>query len=255
MASCQSSGIQYWDQTLLQLHQLGLTRRDSQVRISFAYLFRVRVHDKYMLVQNEHRSSVYQPIGGAYQYNPREIKFLIENFQVRNDFGDIPDISKPGDYRLLVPGIYLKSFLQRFDQTTDRESIADLSREFVEETIDTDILSFSKIKYRFCGRHISKIHFSDFYQCYELLIADIVELLPDNDQFNSLSKHLSCSPSNLLFATSLEVENTQMIGQVFEDKPTIAEHTYKILCQNENSLYRGTDDSHTRTYEVELKRP
>lgn len=236
---------------MLELHRLGLVNAGSQVRISFAYLFRIKIHDKYMLVRNEHRPSVYQPVGGAYQYFPSEAKFLVGHYQIRNDDGQIPDISKPGDYRMFVPGVYLKSFLQRFDQTSARESVLDLSREFVEEIINADILPFSTIKYRYCGRHISEIHFSDYFQCYELLLADIVELLPDHKQYRILSQYINLTSPSFRFVTSKEIEDSRIMGQSFTDKFIIADHSYKILCENESTLINVL--SLSDIHEVSLK--
>lgn len=240
----------HWEQTIAQLHQLGLARADSQLRISFAYLFRVCVHGQYMLIPSERRPNVYQPIGGVYHYHPSEIKFLADHYQVKNEHGEIPDISKSGDYRLCVPGIYLQPFLQRFDQTAARESICNVGREFVEEAIHTGMFSFMKIKYRYCGRHISSIQFSDYCNCYKLLMADIVELLPDKYQFDVLTNYLGISSPNYLFATSEIIRNRQWSGCFSGCPPIIAEHAWKILIENENILLKDPNDA--CTYEVEL---
>lgn len=76
--------------------------------------------------------------------------------------------------------------MKRFDKTSNRESINDLSREFLEELTLPGILSFSEIEYRYCGRHFSKISYSRHFNCYELLLADIVELEPTESQLKEL---------------------------------------------------------------------
>ena len=87
-----------------------------------------------------------------------------------------------GDYRLRLKNRYLRKFIKRFDKTKDREKISNLSREFWEELISTGILrgpEFDMLAYSECGRHFTELHFSEHFQCYELLMADIVEFTVD----------------------------------------------------------------------------
>ena len=251
MCNNQSNTVRCWDQTITELHQLGLEHTNIPIRISFAYLFRIRIGEKFMLVQSERTPNVYKPIGGAYRYFPGEIKYLVEHYNVQNDYGDVPDLLQPGDYRLLVPSIHLPSFLQRFDVTKKRESISDLSREFVEELINTNILSFSTIKYRYCGRHISKICFSTLYQRYDLFLADIVELLPDHEQHSMLMQCYNLFSPRFLFVTSNEIKNLRLMSNDLHEDIVIAEHSYKFLPENEHFLFSRASGSDV--YEVTLK--
>lgn len=41
--------------------------RDKQVRFSLAYLFRIKIDGKYLLVKNSKIANQYQPIGGVYK--------------------------------------------------------------------------------------------------------------------------------------------------------------------------------------------
>ena len=252
MGNRQHDITQCWIKTIEDIHQLGLKHSNTQIRISFAYLFRIKIGEKYMLVQSERKSNIYKPIGGTYQYFPREIKYLSDHFDVRNDNGDIPDVFTPGDYRLLVPGMHLQSFLYRFDYTSDRESITDLSRELIEEITYANASSLSPLRYRYCGRHISKINYSAEFQRYNLFLADIVELLLNQEQYNTLEQCNNPSSERFLFATSNEIMSSYLIGNRFVNNPIIAEHSYKILPENEALLF--IDPSNSGIYEVSTKK-
>ncbi|MBR0171669.1 MAG: hypothetical protein IJQ21_02645 [Lachnospiraceae bacterium] len=57
-----------------------------------------------------------------------------------------------------------------------------VGREFKEELIDTRLLNWSHIEYRYCGRYMSDLRFEKHFQMYELLLADVVELMPTKEQ-------------------------------------------------------------------------
>ena len=216
-----------------------LKNSDTLVRISFAYLFRIKIGDKYFLVPNS-RTGKYQPVGGAYKFGANEAKYLVAKFSVKDDNRIKVDETTESDYRLLVKNKNLRDFVKRFDNTVDRENIDDLSREFIEEIFNTNILKrdmFSDFAYSYCGRHISNIEKTAF-GLYELLLADIIEVDLTNNQ-KKLFKALEDIDSKWYrFATSEEINNLGMDYDNQNLTDVIANHTYKVLSENNDQLFK-----------------
>ena len=165
-----------WKNSQRKLKRAGLIHKDTKIRISFAYLFRIKVDGKYFLVQNV-RTEKYQPVGGAYKLEPKEAQYLSEKIPVEDDDRIPIDTTTIGDYRLYVKNKDLRKFIKRFDKTPYRENINNLSREFKEELFTTNILdrdTFGDLTYKYCGRHITDVEYGNFFECYELLLADII---------------------------------------------------------------------------------
>ena len=45
-----------------------LTKRTDYIRFSIAYLYRIQIEDKYLLIKSNRIKDFYQPVGGAYKY-------------------------------------------------------------------------------------------------------------------------------------------------------------------------------------------
>ncbi len=131
-----------WKSSQRKLKRAGLLQKDTIIRISFAYLFRIKVDGKYFLVQNT-RTKKYQPVGGTYKFTKEEKDYLRDNIPVENDDRIPVDKITKFDYRLLVKNEYLRKFVRRFNKTQYRENISNLGREFVEEIFSTRILDRS----------------------------------------------------------------------------------------------------------------
>ena len=173
-----------WKTSQRKLKRGDFIKNDTLVRISFAYLYRIKVGNKYLLVKNERGTEKYQPVGGVYKLAGNEKIELKNRYQVKDDDKISIDESSRDDYRLRIENKYLRKFMKRFDRGANRERIDNLSREFKEELIDKNIVNWNRILYRYCGRHITELHWGEHFQCYELLLADIIELLPTPEQEN-----------------------------------------------------------------------
>ena len=55
------------------------------VRISFAYLFRIKIDGKYLLVRNTRGTEKFQPVGGVYKLFENEKIELKNLYQVMDD--------------------------------------------------------------------------------------------------------------------------------------------------------------------------
>ena len=241
-----------YDTTNWQVSQRKLLRgkvitNDTNVRISFAYLFRIKVGDKYLLVRNNRGTEKFQPVGGVYQFKRGEKNELKRLYNVIDD-NKIPiDESSRDDYRLRMANKYLRKFVKRFDGKARREQIDNLGRELKEELIDTGIVNWTKIKYRVCGRHMTELRFSEHFQIYELLLADVVELMPTVEQENDLRKLMCTQSDAYYFATEEEIKSLGIDTTARKLKEIIGDNTLKTLQENEGKLVNvpGANETYT----------
>lgn len=245
----------FWDTTSWKTSQRKLLRgkliKDNTfVRISFAYLYRIKSGNKYLLVKNERGTGKYQPVGGVYQFDEDERLNLQRLFEIIDD-NKIPiDESSRNDYRLRMKNKYLRKFIKYFDKQKKRENIEDLSREFREELIEKGIVNWDKISYQYCGRHITDLQFGAHFQIYEILLADIVELLPTESQRNDLKSLEEKSSDQYRFATAEEISSFGVNTALGQFKDEIANHTVKILEENQCKLSKEMNDS--KVYNIKI---
>lgn len=228
-----------WKTSQRKLKRGDFIKNDTLVRISFAYLYRIKVGNKYLLVKNERGTEKYQPVGGVYKLAGNEKIELKNRYQVKDDDKISIDESSRDDYRLRIENKYLRKFMKRFDRGANRERIDNLSREFKEELIDKSIVNWNRISYRYCGRHITELHWAEHFQCYELLLADIIELLPTPEQESDLRNLMGWSSESYRFATAEEIISLGIDTNSGDLRETIADHTTKIIQENEGKLIKN----------------
>ena len=239
-----------WKSSQRKLERGGILKKDDIVRISFAYLYRIKVGDKYLLVQNGRNTGKYQPVGGVYQVHGQEKIELKNRFHVMDDDKIPLDESSRGDYRLQMRDGYLRKFIRRFDNKADRERLNDASREFKEELIETGILNWTDIKYRVCGRHMTELKFGEHFQIYELLLADIIELEPTKKQEQDLQDLMKRKDHRYEFATADEIRSFGVHPGTDDLRETIGDHTVKILQETESQLMKLPESG--KEYSVKL---
>ena len=238
-----------WKESLRKLKRGKLITNTTLVRISFAYLFRIKIDNKYLLVKNERGTGKYQPVGGVYKFFDNEKNILMNKFKVVDDSKLPIDKLSKNDYRLFVPCKFLKRFINRFNSSlSSREKIDDLSREFCEEL--GDVTNWESIKYRYCGRHFTELRYSDYYQCYELLLADIVDLELTDEQKQDIVSFMSKRNQKYHFATNEEIKSRGIVSGTNKQKEIISSHTEKILQDNEQFLIKEEYTGHI--FEVSL---
>lgn len=227
-----------WKTSQRKLERAGILQKETIIRISFAYLFRIKVNGKYFLVKNS-RSGKYQPVGGAYKLYQEEEDYLLKNIPFENDDRvPVNEITKL-DYRLFIKNKLLRKFVRRFNKTLYREQITNLSREFVEELFYTEILNkdvYGKLSYNYCGRHITNVHFGDAFGIHEMLLADIVEVRLSNEQEELFRKLLHRKSESYHFATASEIKSLGVKYGTDNLADIIADHTPKILNENADAL-------------------
>lgn len=242
--------ITNWESSQRKLERGKFITDNTIIRVSFAYLYRIKSGNKYLLVKNERGTGKYQPVGGVYQFDEDERSNLQRLFQIIDDNKMPIDESSRNDYRLRMENKYLRKFIKYFDKQKKRENIEDLSREFREELIEKGVINWEKISYRYCGRHITDLQFGEHFQTYEILLADIVELLPTESQRNDLKSLEDKSSDQYRFATAEEISSFGVNTALGQFKDEIANHTVKILEENQCKLSKEMNDS--KVYTVKL---
>lgn len=200
-----------------------------RVRVSMAYLFRIKVAGEYLLVKNHRRPDAgFQPVGGVYKYLPNETASLFNHLSVENINGIEIDTDSENDLRcVLSKRMHLPKFIDWFNSRKDRET--DPWREFYEELIKENILQrevFPYIIYSHCKTVYEGIKPPTFFPIDEFLYADIFELkLENSSQQSALVKLRSGDSSGeYIFATPEEIKN----GFTTDGK-VILPHSKKIL--------------------------
>lgn len=176
----------------------------SRVRISVSYLYRIRVDNEYLLVKGK-RFDQFQPVGGVYKFHPTSSGERIR-MQVLDDDLLVPDEVSEGDLRVRVPGKKLLSFVRWFESGRGRET--DAWREFYEELIGTAILpesAFPFVNFDRIERLYRPMRYSRWAKSQELLIADIVELLPTPVQLEELRKLKLGGDSRVFWASEDQI--------------------------------------------------
>lgn len=159
--------------------QTQILLRNKEVRLSIAYLYRININGKYLLVKSGRRN-YYQPVGGAFKTLPGSEK-VFEKLNIKPDrLVETEHGIAKNDLRVYMKGVNVIEFLEWFNSKEDRE----LSpwREFCEELISTEILPwkpFRYIDYRFRGIVKSPIINMDtggkgmfLFEIYDLVIND-----------------------------------------------------------------------------------
>lgn len=164
--------------------------RNLDIRFSISGLYKIQIPNtnKYLLVLNRRIENQLQPVGGVYKRYGDDSLF--------NKWGYRPDNFKNGldvdeksasDLRFLVNGKHVIDVLNWFDTCTERE--CEPRREFNEELLETEILNstiFQNINHKKIRRFSKDIFWSEYFSCYEILIYEIFELIPNEEQKQAL---------------------------------------------------------------------
>ena len=130
-------GILTWivtNRKTLKLSILALFWRKNDFRLSIAYLFRIKIDNKYLLIKGR-RIDQYQPVGGVYKYY-ESFKDKFELYEIRSEHNTA--FYEENDLRIFVKGKYIKKVLDWFGTMKNRECT--VYREFTEELILSNYL-------------------------------------------------------------------------------------------------------------------
>jgi hypothetical protein len=194
----------------------------THVRISASYLFRIHVDNTYLLVKGS-RFPQYQPVGGVYKFHTSSSGFR-SDINVLNDKLLVPDRVSEGDLRVRVPGKHLVAFVRWYESGRGRET--DCWREFYEELIVPGILpayAFRLVKYDFRGRRYNPMRYSSHANGQEMLIADVIDLIPTEEQLSELRKLKARTDSRLLWATEDQIRSRGAVAGASEQLTVISQ--------------------------------
>lgn len=212
--------------------------KDQDIRFSMSGLYKIQIPDSndYLLVLNRRIENQLQPVGGAYKRFGDDSLF--------NKWGYKPDNKKNGldvdeksfaDLRFTIKGKNVIDVLNWFDKGQERET--DPRREFIEEVVDTGILDssiFANFSYRHTRRFSKNLTWSDYFNCYEILVFDVFELLPNEKQKEAL-RELAEKPLDLSNGYAIvSCDDIEQLRLVRDGKQLarIGQHTKLLINKN-----------------------
>lgn len=217
---------------------------NKPIRVSFAYLFRIKIDGLYFLVKGN-KVQKFQPVGGVYQYY-ESAKSDIDGIFISSDKMKEHSSDNQNDIRGYVKGKNLIKFISWFESRKNRE--INCNREFIEELIATSILdveTFKHLEYRFIGTYHDGIFKTDRkgYE-HEYVIAEIYELILNNKQKikfqklkNIFDKETEIDKLSYTFATKNEIESKRLNKTNYSNHTdNITNHSFKILEEVEDEL-------------------
>lgn len=209
--------------------------KDKDIRFSLSGLYKIQIPDsnKYLLVLNRRIENQLQPVGGVFKRFGDDSLFNKWGFKPDNSKNGLNvDKCSNGDLRFTVKGKYVVEVLNWFDSQNERET--EPRREFNEELIDTNILdleTFFHFDHKHIRRYSTDIKWSDFFGCYEILVYDVFQLMPNEVQKKALIK-LAEKGSNLsqgyAIATCDEIEQLRLMEKG-RQIARIGQHTHLII--------------------------
>ena len=160
--------------------------KNKDIRFSISYLFKIQIPNtnKYLLVKNRRIENQLQPVGGAYKRYGDDSLFNKWEYKPDNNRNGLNvDEKSASDLRFMVKGKFAIEVMNWFESMQERE--INPNREFKEELLDTNILDskiFQNINYKHIRRFSKNLVWSEFFSCYEVLVYDVFELIPNKEQ-------------------------------------------------------------------------
>jgi hypothetical protein len=203
-----------------------ILKPNKPIRITTAYLFRIEVNGKFLLIRRHKKDRQgYQPVGGTFKYLKDENRELFDNLGIEPCNYVARDSDTENDLRLIMrKRKKLYKYLRWFESRKNRE--LDPWREFYEELIEPGFIPFSifpHIQYLFIKKIEELVIPSPAYPIDEFRYAEIYELKFENDSqkeaFISLVNNdivLHATPDEIRKGTS-------------DNGLTILPHSIKIL--------------------------
>lgn len=202
--------------------------RNKQIRVSISYLFKIKIDDKYLLVRGKRINNQFQPVGGVYKRFPESKDFFMKLEVLDDDNIKIDDKSKD-DLRIRVKGKNLSKLINWYKDGKCREN--SVFREFYEELVAPGIVSpdiFPYINYRHIKTNDTGIRWCEYFQCYEILIAEIYELIPNVQQESALRELLQKKNNEYIWAEEEDIKRRGVNKNNLNSK--ISESSQWIVC-------------------------
>lgn len=220
-----------WQTYLRVLLRTKEITNKTYIRISYAYLFRIELDGKYMLIKNKNGLNKMQPPGHTYKLDDNEKRILKHKYNVLED-DKLKTKKIKDDYRLRVPAKHLRAFYKRFCKRVDLMKKENYLSGFKNTLIKSGYLDenvFNDVDLSFIKRDVQKISFSKFFQCYEMILADIIEVNLNDSQKKYLRKLMEEESKDYMFVTDKYINSLGVDPENNDFVAEVAEHSYKIL--------------------------
>lgn len=151
----------------------SLRRWNEEIRFSIAYLYQIKIGDRYLLIKGN-KIDQYQPIGGVYKYYD-SFKDLANRINI--EFENKEGFYEEKDLRFYAKGRHTTTILDWFNTGSNRE--ISVYREFVEEIIEPGILPIDvlkNIKIEFIKQVKPKMAYSTHFGKNEILVFHIFRI-------------------------------------------------------------------------------
>lgn len=210
-----------------------LASKGEYIRFSMSYQYRIKVKNHYLLVKNSNPQwNFYQHVGGKYK-RLDETKKVLADFGCTDDLKMKTDGLKKGDLAVFVPAEYAIEFIDWFNTKRGRE--ISHWREFYEELVygKASVLSkekFPYVQYSFVGSVITPLKKAHGWNCWEILLYDVLDLLPNADQEKELETLLQNGDTDYIkWATPALINSLGHDENLMETRYKIGEHAKWVL--------------------------
>ncbi|MCG8514691.1 MAG: hypothetical protein MI740_11150 [Halanaerobiales bacterium] len=198
---------------------------NKDIRFSMAYLFRIKLNGKYLLIKGA-RIDQYQPVGGVFKFQ-KSFQEIARQLEVKDDDNiPIDEISKD-DLRVKVKGKKVIKLIKWFYSRLNRE--VGVHREFIEELIKPGYLNIeflSKFNPQYIKTFCTNINKSTYHQCREILIYEIYEVLFDEETVAEFTKTVEKSNGQLILVSDTDIEKETIYLDSYKK---IGKHSKYIL--------------------------
>lgn len=209
--------------------------KNMDIRFSMSGLYKIQIPgtNKYLLVFNRRIENQLQPVGGAYKRYGDDSLFNLCGYRPDNAKNGLDvDEKSQSDLRFMMRAKCTVNILNWFEKGKERET--DPRREFKEELLDTGILDpkiFQHFNHKHIRRYSKNLSWSDYFSCYEILIYDIFELLPNEEQKQALTSLLKQETDLTKGYAIVSCDDIEQLRLMSENKQIarIGQHTKLII--------------------------
>ncbi|MBD5447572.1 MAG: hypothetical protein HDR32_07495 [Treponema sp.] len=212
---------------------------NKEIRVSMSYVYRICVDDKYLLVQNSHRKTTYQFVGGKYKYY-KQSESELRKLKMRLDDKLGQGFNRKNDIAFFIPAKNLKKFIDWFDSQIYRD--IDCTREFREELLQDkktqspvlDEKLFADIKFmKICTvkTPITQSPADSGWKCLEYKQYDVLEPMFTKKQEEALRKLASSDSDYVKWVTKDDINSLGHKNGAEQKAFSINEHTKWCLSE------------------------
>ncbi|GAB3702355.1 hypothetical protein GCM10027592_31680 [Spirosoma flavus] len=211
-----------------------LASSKDMYRVSIAYLYRIKLDDQYLLIRGK-RIDQFQPVGGVRKWYTPALDAL-ESLGVQDDKCIPIDDASRHDLRVRVPAKNMFKFLEWYSKRKHRE--VDQTREFQEELVKPGHLpanEFATLDVRYLYS-VPTFHYTQFYQCHELLYHEVYELQPTPTQEIALRLMQQQVSSDYVWVTEELIQRLGYDSRLKRKPFAIGEHA-KLLINSTTKIF------------------